>query len=212
MELKTARLTLLIDPNKKAAFERLCAQHDLTASQVVRQMIRDYLVHYGVSYTPSGQAPDEPATARSRPSPRGRKVAAPAKTAKARPAVERDRAQHHQHLAPHRLDAGHGRAVAGCGPGRCAGLAPPGLCGAGAVSAGGLGRPGAGGVGVLGLAAPARGGRAVHRPARVAAALAAGQPVGVLPAGGGCGFGRHLGLRRRLLPQRRRHTTGPAVF
>jgi antitoxin component of RelBE/YafQ-DinJ toxin-antitoxin module len=44
MELKTARLTLLIDPNKKAAFERLCAQQDLTASQVVRQMIRDYLV------------------------------------------------------------------------------------------------------------------------------------------------------------------------
>jgi hypothetical protein len=60
MELKTARLTLLIDPNKKAAFERLCAQHDLTASQVVRQMIRDYLVHYGVSYTPSGQEPAEP--------------------------------------------------------------------------------------------------------------------------------------------------------
>ena len=26
MELKTARLTLLIDPAKKAAFERLCAQ------------------------------------------------------------------------------------------------------------------------------------------------------------------------------------------
>ncbi|MCK7495593.1 MAG: hypothetical protein MZW92_34685 [Comamonadaceae bacterium] len=30
MELKTARLTLLIDPNKKAAFERLCAQQDRT--------------------------------------------------------------------------------------------------------------------------------------------------------------------------------------
>ena len=47
MELKTARLTLLIDPNKKVAFERLCAQQDRTASQVVRQLIRDYLVHYG---------------------------------------------------------------------------------------------------------------------------------------------------------------------
>ncbi len=58
MELKTARLTLLIDPNKKLAFERLCAQHDLTASQVVRQMIRDYLVRYGVSYMPSGSADD----------------------------------------------------------------------------------------------------------------------------------------------------------
>ena len=30
MELKTARLTLLIDPAKKAAFEGLCAQQDLT--------------------------------------------------------------------------------------------------------------------------------------------------------------------------------------
>ena len=55
MELKTARLTLLIDPNKKAAFERLCAQQDLTPSQVVRQMIRDYLVQHGVAYVPSGE-------------------------------------------------------------------------------------------------------------------------------------------------------------
>lgn len=55
MELKTARLTLLIDPNKKAAFERLCAQQDLTPSQVVRRLIRDYLAHHGVSYHPSGE-------------------------------------------------------------------------------------------------------------------------------------------------------------
>jgi hypothetical protein len=81
MELKTARLTLLIDPNKKAAFERLCAQQDLTASQVVRQMVRDYLVLYGVSYTPSGQESAEPA---AKPVPRRGRVAAPAKTAKAR--------------------------------------------------------------------------------------------------------------------------------
>ena len=54
MELKTARLTLLIDPNKKAAFERLCAQQDLTASQVVRQLIRDYLAQHGATYEPSG--------------------------------------------------------------------------------------------------------------------------------------------------------------
>jgi hypothetical protein len=60
MELKTARLTLLIDPNKKAAFERLCAQRDLTASQVVRQMIRDYLAQHGVNYEPSGAVEDEP--------------------------------------------------------------------------------------------------------------------------------------------------------
>src|SRR5690349_6174903 len=55
MELKTARLTLLIDPNKKAAFERLCAQQDLTPSQVVRRLIRDYLAHHGASYQPSGE-------------------------------------------------------------------------------------------------------------------------------------------------------------
>jgi hypothetical protein len=56
MELKTARLTLLIDPAKKAAFEALCAQQDLTPSQVVRQLIRDYLTHHGVAYVPSGDA------------------------------------------------------------------------------------------------------------------------------------------------------------
>jgi len=61
MELKTARLTLLIDPNKKAAFERLCAQRDLTPSQVVRQMIRDYLAQHGVSYKPSGASGEKPA-------------------------------------------------------------------------------------------------------------------------------------------------------
>lgn len=60
MELKTARLTLLIDPNKKMAFERLCAQQDLTPSQVVRQMIRDYLIQHGAAYVPSGEAAAAP--------------------------------------------------------------------------------------------------------------------------------------------------------
>ncbi|APE30695.1 CopG family transcriptional regulator [Halomonas aestuarii] len=50
MEKKTARLTLLIDPHKKRAFEQLCAAQDLTPSQVVRQMIRDYLRDHGVAY------------------------------------------------------------------------------------------------------------------------------------------------------------------
>ena len=50
MEKKTARLTLLIDPHKKRAFEQLCAAQDLTPSQVVRQMIRDYLRDHGVEY------------------------------------------------------------------------------------------------------------------------------------------------------------------
>ena len=43
MEQRTARLTLLIDPNKKAVFDRLCMQEDVTPSQKVRQFIRDYI-------------------------------------------------------------------------------------------------------------------------------------------------------------------------
>jgi hypothetical protein len=64
MELKTARLTLLIDPAKKIAFEQLCAQQDKTPSQVVRQLIRDYLAAHGVGYVPSGAADPAPAPAR----------------------------------------------------------------------------------------------------------------------------------------------------
>lgn len=51
MEQKTDRLTFLIDPVKKKAFERLCAAQDLTPSQVIRQLIRDYLSLHGVSYS-----------------------------------------------------------------------------------------------------------------------------------------------------------------
>lgn len=43
LEERTARLTILIDPRKKVLFERLCAQEDLTSSQVVRRMIRAYV-------------------------------------------------------------------------------------------------------------------------------------------------------------------------
>lgn len=50
MERKTARLTVLVDPDKKKAFEQLCASQDLTPSQVVRQLMRDYLADHGVSY------------------------------------------------------------------------------------------------------------------------------------------------------------------
>lgn len=55
MELKTARLTVLFDPSKKKAFEQLCAQLDVTPSQVVRQLIRDYLRQHGVEWRPSGR-------------------------------------------------------------------------------------------------------------------------------------------------------------
>ena len=43
MEERTARLTILIDPRKKALFEKLCAQEDQTPSQVVRRLIREYI-------------------------------------------------------------------------------------------------------------------------------------------------------------------------
>lgn len=43
LEERTARLTILIDPRKKALFEKLCAEEDLTSSQVVRRMIRAYV-------------------------------------------------------------------------------------------------------------------------------------------------------------------------
>ena len=51
MEDKPARLTVLIDAEKKKAFEDLCASQDITASQVVRQLIRDYLARHGVPYS-----------------------------------------------------------------------------------------------------------------------------------------------------------------
>ena len=43
MELKTARLTVLIDPAKKQAFEELCRTQDMTPSQVVRRLIREFM-------------------------------------------------------------------------------------------------------------------------------------------------------------------------
>jgi hypothetical protein len=47
MELKTARLTVLIDPAKKQAFEELCRTQDMTPSQVVRRLIRDFMEQQG---------------------------------------------------------------------------------------------------------------------------------------------------------------------
>ncbi|MCK9285570.1 MAG: CopG family transcriptional regulator [Rhodocyclaceae bacterium] len=44
MENRTARLTVLIDPDKKKLFDDICAAKDLTPSQVVRQLIRQYIV------------------------------------------------------------------------------------------------------------------------------------------------------------------------
>jgi hypothetical protein len=48
-----ARLTILIDPAKKKAFEELCSSQDMTSSQMVRQLIRQYLEKHGVQYGPA---------------------------------------------------------------------------------------------------------------------------------------------------------------
>ena len=53
MENKTARLTVLIDPARKEAFEKLCHAQDMTPSQVMRRLIRDYLTANGVKYSPA---------------------------------------------------------------------------------------------------------------------------------------------------------------
>ena len=50
-----ARLTILIDPAKKKAFEDLCSSQDVTSSQMVRQLIRQYLEKHGVDYRPAAK-------------------------------------------------------------------------------------------------------------------------------------------------------------
>lgn len=49
MENRTARMTILIDPRKKQIFDEICAQQDLTASQVVRKLIRQYILEHAGS-------------------------------------------------------------------------------------------------------------------------------------------------------------------
>ena len=60
MEPKTARITVLIDPGKKLALEKLCAEQDVTPSQVVRRLIRDYLAHNAEAPArrPAGNRPE----------------------------------------------------------------------------------------------------------------------------------------------------------
>lgn len=58
MENRTARLTILIDPRKKQLFEEICASQDLTPSQVVRKLIRQYVLdHAGTRELPEWLAP-----------------------------------------------------------------------------------------------------------------------------------------------------------
>lgn len=62
-EIRTARLTILIDPRKKALFERLCVQEDATPSQVVRRLIRRYIEERtGRPWNPPDKSPPHRAT------------------------------------------------------------------------------------------------------------------------------------------------------
>jgi hypothetical protein len=64
LEQRTARLTILVDPRKKALFERLCAEEDASPSQVLRRLIRGYIEQRaGKPWTPD-DAPAQPRTKR----------------------------------------------------------------------------------------------------------------------------------------------------
>ncbi|MBK0392889.1 CopG family transcriptional regulator [Ramlibacter algicola] len=63
MEPKTARLTVLIDPRRKEAFEALCHSQDMTPSQVMRRLIRDFMEQNAPAPT---AAPRKSATSRKR--------------------------------------------------------------------------------------------------------------------------------------------------
>ena len=69
LETRTARLTILIDPRKKAVFERLCAEEDVTPSQMVRKLLRDYIERRtGTPWNPEEHS-EKPRTYKKRKSP-----------------------------------------------------------------------------------------------------------------------------------------------
>lgn len=65
MENKTARLTVLIDPAKKLAFEKLCHTQDMTPSQVMRRLIREFMEHH-LAAAPAPSSGRKAARARKR--------------------------------------------------------------------------------------------------------------------------------------------------
>ena len=57
MQLKTARLTILITPATKKAFEEQCRSDDTTPSQVVRRLIREYMEEGAAERPPARKPP-----------------------------------------------------------------------------------------------------------------------------------------------------------
>ena len=76
LQLKTARLTVLLDPARKQAFELACRADDTTPSQVLRNLIRDFLE--------AGSAQSRAARPRRKPAPVPPVASVPAKRANAR--------------------------------------------------------------------------------------------------------------------------------
>ncbi|MCK7495576.1 MAG: hypothetical protein MZW92_34565 [Comamonadaceae bacterium] len=155
---KTARLTLLIDPNKKAAFERLCAQQDLHARR--RWCGSSSATTWrstASSYGPAARAERGPRAARQRHGRRSERC-----TRSDAAACGRSPAR----LAAHRLDPARGRRP-GCWSAWPASLALRRLALVARVlfPLGGLLGLALFGV-AAGAAGHARGGGAAHRPAR----------------------------------------------
>ena len=66
-EKRTARLTILVDPDKKAVFEHLCAAEDVTPSQVLRRLIRGFIEErLGRPWQPGEKKVDEPGSSSAR--------------------------------------------------------------------------------------------------------------------------------------------------
>jgi hypothetical protein len=58
-EQRTARLTILIDPDKKSVFEHLCSLEDVTPSQVVRRLIREFIEQQSGRPWKAGDLPED---------------------------------------------------------------------------------------------------------------------------------------------------------
>jgi Ribbon-helix-helix protein len=94
LEIRTARLTILIDPRKKAVFERLCAEEDVTPSQAVRRLIRTYIEgKLGRPWRPEDEPPP-PSGDRSVGAAHGRKTTGARRASNPKSGGQRRRAAH----------------------------------------------------------------------------------------------------------------------
>ena len=57
MQEKQARLTILIDPKSKKAFEKICSAQDTTSSHMVRTLILGYLQSHGAGPASKAKEP-----------------------------------------------------------------------------------------------------------------------------------------------------------